>query len=358
MYFPPVSYRWPFTAWDGFTILVTIANGGFVVGLPAWELEESHLEYSASLLQVGTATSADGIFGHVAMSSGHSRNSSLAPVQPQPQVSGLHGIVGHDGVLMVSLQRVPNRFSYSSGQLASVDIRPTMFPATDAATESVEVLEKTCPRDKCPFPSIQAVADSHRRALLAAQQRDSEWTAIVEDDIVPVHPVGRLLTAAGWNRAFDVAWSKLPKEAQFVRLGRCVVKHWVTEEVPSSVGMELQVFADAEDFRITKWTGFNQKYAAGGCTTAYMVRKDIIPHLVSLFPCSCAVDCCFEAWFNEETPRGARGLDFLYNIDTHAPPDVVFNDAFQSASPTTMQFGILRQDFDVLASTQDYNYRS
>merc|ERR1719433_1850165 len=59
-----------------------------------------------------------------------------------------------------------------------------------------------------------AIADSHRRALLAAQARNETWTAIFEDDAVPVD-------AENWNENFQEVWAKVPQETLYVRLGWC-----------------------------------------------------------------------------------------------------------------------------------------
>jgi len=52
----------------------------------------------------------------------------------------------------------------------------------------------------CRSKTEQAITDSHRRALQAAMERNnSEWTAILEDDVVPLHP-------GYFDASFKEAW--------------------------------------------------------------------------------------------------------------------------------------------------------
>lgn len=254
---------------------------------------------------------------------------------------GLHRVVGKEGVLMISLAKQPKRFEHSSKLLATVGIHPTLFQATDGQdpATSEEELNSACAKDGCSDRRFQALVHSHRRALLHAQQREKDWTAILEDDVVPA------FSSDKWSSDFDAVWNALPPKAKLVRLGRCVMKHWKTSQLPSAVGMKLPTYAAAGKLRITQWTGFNDSYYAGGCTHAYMVHRSIIPDLLALFPCHTPLDACFEwSLFNP------RGQEFLFNIDLQSTPDEAWTEAQANTGllKNVMQFGILKQDWAAL----------
>lgn len=274
--------------------------------------------------------------------------------QLDPWKHGLHGVVGKNGVLMINLLRQPNRFNHSSSLLSQIGIYPVLFPGTDGQDVQVsqESLDDACFAEGCRFREVQALADSHRRALLIAKQRDSDWTAILEDDVVPVTGLPERSSSErnDWLMAFDAAWASLPPNAKLVRLGRCIVKNWETQAWPSQVGMELYSYANSGgNFRVTQWTGFNGEYAAGGCTHAYVVHKSIVPELLSVFPCRCPLDCCFEGFLYNKQDASIPN-DYLYNIDTQISPDDAWRESTRNGGflQNVMQFGVLRQDWQKL----------
>jgi hypothetical protein len=285
-----------------------------------------------------------------------SKLASTAVAHSDPWKHGLHGVVGKDGVLMINLLRQPDRFNHSSSLLSQIGIYPVLFPGTDGqdAQTSQASLDDACFAEGCRFREVQALADSHRRALLVAQQRASDWTAILEDDVVPVTGLHEHSSTEGddWLAAFDAAWASLPPHAKLVRLGRCIVKNWETQAWPSQVGMELYSYApyDSGNFRVTQWTGFNGEYAAGGCTHAYVVHKSILPELLSVFPCRCPLDCCFEGFLYNNRQDKNTPNDFLYNIDTQTSPDDAWRESTHNGGflQNVMQFGVLRQDWKAL----------
>jgi len=279
--------------------------------------------------------------------------------------SSLHEVVGVGGVVMISLERRPERFNHTSRKLAQIGIVPHRLMATDGTCASSKQLSQGClleedegtpgwclaQREKflseggarnkegtgCQSKIEQAIADSHRRALELAQDRDHEWTAIFEDDSVPVRP-------KRWNRAFQRAWARVPPTAKVVRLSWCMIAKNPTEAT-------VQTLTDVGDFRLTQWTGFGSDYKAGGCTGAYVVHRSVIPELLALFPCCCAVDCCFEHdLFNrQELESGqTKGEQILVSLDAWGSNVDVGND--EHVRPQFM--GIMKQDRGALKSTR------
>lgn len=277
----------------------------------------------------------------------------------------LHDVVGHDGVLVISLLRKPERFDHSSALLQQAGIWPTEFPAVDAMCLQSEELEKACylGTDQEPDPQTcsdkhgrgcnnveQAIAESHRRALQRALQRSSPWTAILEEDTVPVRP-------ERWSTAFKKAWERVPEGVKIVRLSWC--------NFPGDhegFNMAQDTFADAGDFLLANWTGYedasSREYNAGGCTGGYMVHRSIIPELLNLFPCCCAWDCCLEKDFFErpvrlQGPRGEeavpRGMQVMLNMDAWGSIDYAMNYTFWGL----YQSGVMVQDARELPSARD-----
>jgi hypothetical protein len=216
--------------------------------------------------------------------------------------------------------------------LNAAGIVPTVFPATDAKKANSDDMRKVCPLESdpdtkdfcqahqkagegCKSTVEQAIADSHRRALLAAQEReDSEWTLIMEDDAVPVWP-------ERWQQEFQRAWRKLPPQYKMVRLGWCTFEEDLgpirkTSDVPDG---------DTDLFHLYNWMSWTDEtnqdhYYAGGCTTAYMVHKSVIPELLSIYPCCCPMDCCMERGFFYRTtdrPNLYRAQQIVTNMDTN-----------------------------------------
>jgi len=118
--------------------------------------------------------------------------------QRNPPMGSLHDVVGPDGVLLIHLER-SNRTQHE--ELNSAGIYPTLIAATDAKTAAPEDLRNGCLShfeedtplrctgfdrspggtrgEGCMNPTEQAIAESHRQALLAAQRRNATWTAIL-----------------------------------------------------------------------------------------------------------------------------------------------------------------------------------
>jgi hypothetical protein len=268
--------------------------------------------------------------------------------------SSLHDIVGPDGVLMISLGRDSSRFRFSEQNLGIAGIRPSKFLATDGKCASEDALSMGCVSQNsdntdwcsnlkktgwgCQFKAEQAIADSHRRALLAAQARGREWTMIVEDDTMLVRP-------HRWNDAFKRAWQKVPPETKIVRLSWCL---------PGNASLIMQpAYIDAGDFKLIKWNGYTTGYRAGGCTTAYMVHRQIIPEMLSLFPCCCAVDCCFENdLYNRvmgSSRSETRGMTIMMSMDGWGSQEYI---AERERSQWGVQYGVMMQALSDLVSTR------
>jgi len=231
----------------------------------------------------------------------------------------LHDIVGDDGVIVLSMNRSKDRFNAVRFELNQVHVKPTRFLATDFEETSWHELEEGCrsegdaskdvckaegkagaERGGCVNQAEQAIALSHKRALEHALKREHhEWTAVFEDDVLPLSS-----DANTWGDGLRKAWSTLPREARIVRLGWC-------QATPESV-------------RVTPIGDHNssEPYMAyhapsGGCTHAYLVHRDVIPQLLGLFPCCCAIDCCWELdYFDKPDSSGKwRSETVLINID-------------------------------------------
>lgn len=288
---------------------------------------------------------------------------------------GLHEVVGKDGVFMIVLERMPNRSRYASEQLHRVGIFPRLFPATDASCTSKEALRNGClPRgdswrhplmptpgtcaanpaktgNGCVSPEEQATADSHRRALELALRRDADWTAIFEDDAVPVFP-----ETGKWSTEFREAWAKIPAGVSMVRLSWCdsPVRQF---EQPVMQNLTTGTFAV---FYSGAWNGF-----IGGCTSAYMVHKLVIPHLLNLFPCCVALDACYEWDFASKADTtapdsGARSHYMMMNMDAAGSVDYIHGRNGPSAcgKPSSRNYdlqrrvgGVIMQDRCELPST-------
>jgi len=277
----------------------------------------------------------------------------LAAIQQEPAGS-LHEVVGNDGVLMITLEHELSRFNFASEQLQKVGIFPTVFPATDAQSSPPDALSSgchlkgpgkyersaACPLWRsgpgCQTTAEQAIADSHRRALEAALQRNEDWTAILEDDAVPAtDDPGR------WGAEFREAWAQRPAEARIVRL------NWCFGPPPTSVGAPPTIEGSFMWVRTVD---------PGGCTTAYMVHKDIIPQLLQSFPCCTAVDACFEDEFFKkcatETPGTLRSSGILVNLDIKKGDRLYAEDgSWLHDEDGLRQRGVIMQDTGALQST-------
>lgn len=247
---------------------------------------------------------------------------------------GLHLVVGHDGVLMISLPRDEQKADKCKAELSEVGIYPRTFEATDYRDPKIKqatleaawnMTEHTPDLDQGDtwtaraYRWMAAVADSHRRALAEAQARQETWTAILEDDVVPMLSEG--MTRTRWIESLESAWDQLPPDTRIVRLAYC-------NNPGSTVRMERDATANANDFMITNWT-------FGICTTGYVIHKDAIPELLSAFPCQAPLDLC---WWALMPKLGAVNIEL--NVDI---PEMTYNDTITNAS--IQQYGILRQDW-------------
>mmetsp|Transcript_118115 Transcript_118115/g.204116 ORF Transcript_118115/g.204116 Transcript_118115/m.204116 type:complete len:474 (-) Transcript_118115:71-1492(-) len=244
------------------------------------------------------------------------------------QRSSLHDIVGPHGVLMISLDSASARFDQSSRLLSQVGIHVERFGATDDSTATPQELAEGCMKNTstdvktfcldragqgCLGDTEQAIALSHRKALEWAKKRDGEWTAVFEDDAVPA-------PLENWELVFRDAWAKLPKTVKFVRLGWCYWEHddWTYPvfEVP---------FAESNiSILVESWKSHGEtRYDPGGCTTAYMVHKDILDEVLNLFPCCGPVDSCYKwDFFKRVDPDTNKfhGLHAMLSLDSHSEP--------------------------------------
>jgi len=268
--------------------------------------------------------------------------------------SGLHDVVGPDGVLMISLERDDHRFEFSKEHISAAGIHPSKLLATDGTCASESVLGMGCASQNamnsdewcaslqktgtgCSSRAEQAIADSHRRALMAASEREHDWTLIMEDDALLVRP-------HRWDAAFRKAWAKVPPKTEIIRLSWCL---------PGNSSEILQpTYIDASDFKLIKWNGYSTGYRAGGCTSAYMVHRTAIPEMLGVFPCCCAVDCCFENDLYNRVRSGSRetrGMTIMLSMDTWGSADYI---AEREQSSWGVQYGIMMQASSDLASTR------
>jgi hypothetical protein len=204
--------------------------------------------------------------------------------------NALHEIVGLDGVLVLYVEG-SNRMTYK--QLETVGIKPTLVSAVtvDASQEEltkgglgVNDTAPFCPHSKGQNrrPVLQAIDASHRKALLIAQKRKEEWTAIFEDDTVPIE------LDPGFNDKFRNLWAQIPKRIGVVRLSWCPLL--------SEDDLVVKTYYEYKNFRLVDYqTNLNGKYWTGGCASAYMVRKDYLPRVLRIFPCCSALDACMDS---------------------------------------------------------------
>lgn len=251
------------------------------------------------------------------------------------KLSFLHDLVGRDGVKVISLDRKPERFEYSASALAQGGVFATSFSGTDYMNATDERLALGSSSN---LMWNQAVADSHRRALIAASFRRVAWTLILEDDVALIDP-------PRWNDAFIAAWNKIMEKAPDTKIVRM---SWCMKVPPDKDTNEL--FADAGEFILTKWTAVDKKpYFIGQCTGGYMVHQDIVPEMIKLFPCSGAVDNCYLEWLDENLEDGQpRGMHIMVNL-------AVKDDRNKTAAASGYdhgQHGILYQDRDAVATTK------
>lgn len=279
---------------------------------------------------------------------------------------GLHEVVGPDGVLMITLQREgePRRSGYSLRKLEEARVFPVEFAATDAKNAPYWELHMTCPLESemgtaqwcnemgrygqpgCRSQIEQAITDSHRRALVAAMERDSsyEWTAIIEDDVVPFEP-------EQFHSAFRKAWKGVPEGVKMVRLGWCTFESDLGKVQARALQTGQDPNAAFKLIREQWWTDNqgSQHYYTGGCTTGYMVHKSFIPEVLKIFPCCCPIDCCLERQLfyghaKGETPGASdefskwRGPEIMIQMDGWT------SRSYSQGFATFNQSGVLLQD--------------
>jgi len=280
----------------------------------------------------------------------------------------LHEIVGIDGVLMVTLEpeagagkmvlRGKERGNATISALSEAGIIPTRFPATDAHAAAADDLKLGCYKkghadshkhcsgslrepdvnknihmgDGCASSVEQAIADSHRRALVSAQFREHDWTAIIEDDVIPFS------ASSDWSDSFREAWLSIPPNAKFVRLGWCTFGE--------DVGPITQhVSYDDGTFRIIDWMSLqNNWYYTGGCTSGYIVHRSIIPDLLKIFPCCSPIDSCLEQEFFYSPPfcrqdMSCLGRDIMVSLDAAGSTSYAYGRTMLK-----QQAGVLIQD--------------
>lgn len=248
---------------------------------------------------------------------------------PPRSDQGLDEVVGRDGVLRLALpQTSPDRANFAEEVLAAAEIGMlSNLPVTNATQAEQEHFQQSCPLQTvsgttewcaangkvgpgCTDGEAQATVDLHRRALFAASQRSHDWTAILEDDLMPVHP-------SEWGTNFRKAWMKIPSEVRIVRLTRCTSE----KDVGPVRKRNTTIFAG--NFQIVDWpfwtdSNSDARYYVGGCTAGYIVHKDIIPEILAMFPCCCAFSCCIEKQFFLAPGQGGkrfRGEEIMTNLD-------------------------------------------
>jgi len=282
------------------------------------------------------------------------------------QLGSLHEVVGRDGVLVISLLSKPERFEHSAILLKQAGIWPTEFPAVESDCLQKEELDRVCPLHEdflsisrtchgkmgmgCRLTIEQAIAESHRRALAAAQQRASDWTAILEEDVVPVRP-------SRWNSAFEKAWKRVPDGVKIVRLSWC---NFPDDHPGQTMGMDT--FSDIGDFMLANWTGYYPEesgeriYDSGGCTGGYLVHRSIIPEIMKIFPCCCALDCCLQYdFFGRPVPAAGGGdevplgTQIMLSMDAWGSIDYAMNYTDWGL----YQSGVMVQDSRNLPSTRE-----
>mmetsp|Transcript_139124 Transcript_139124/g.245825 ORF Transcript_139124/g.245825 Transcript_139124/m.245825 type:complete len:703 (-) Transcript_139124:68-2176(-) len=278
------------------------------------------------------------------------KNSGVLQERPPPvRSNALHDVVGPDGVLMISLDRRPERFQFSSAMLRHVGINAVKLSAIDRTIANSTELARGCPLEGdegvrqhcaasgktgygCKLNSEQAIAASHLRALEEAQKRTEEWTAIFEDDVVPA-------PAEGWSDLFRKAWERVPAHIRVVRLGYCQL-----DMNHQPVPIYQYVHANISGVVLSQYTGWGEQqpfyYEPGGCTSAYLVHKSILPEMIKLFPCCGSVDSCYKWDFfktlNSET-KLERGMEIMMNMDSPDAP-------LLEEDGNVHHYGLIRQD--------------
>jgi len=206
--------------------------------------------------------------------------------------SAFHDAVGEDGAVMMTL-RGRGGYEYGVDKFRSVGINMLSIEAVDGRTATPADVAAGCvTQDLVPIGNCQAdqgcrtmveaaLTESHRRALEYALHREgSNWTAIFEDDAIPVEFPG-----VDWDLEFRRAWEHLPPTARIIRL------HWsdnfgAVRELPKPIENKGR-------FQWLQHANSSHRDGFGGCLTAYMVHKEFIPEMLKVFPCCMISDACY-----------------------------------------------------------------
>lgn len=250
---------------------------------------------------------------------------------------------------MISLVREPQRSRFAVAQLKQIGVHPMIFPATDGLSASPEFLAtgcsakgsngesgpNSCGGAGCASTTEQAIARSHRSALEHALNREAEWTAIVEDDVMAT-----LDETSRWDNEFRRAWHHRPNGMKIARLNWCF-------------GGDPEPLSSPSEPRQGSFFWVRTP-KAGGCTTAYLVHKSIIPDLLTeVFPTCCAVDCWMDVNFFEKPdphhPAKTRAQTILASLEVLGSPSYVTN---HSRTKWIRHHGVLMQARQFLGSTR------
>lgn len=279
-------------------------------------------------------------------------NSRAVSTLTEPHRGSLHDVVGPDGVILITLVREPQRSRFSKAQLKLIGIYPRILPATDGLSaapeflatgcaakptsgESHSAISNSCGGRGCFSALEQAIARSHRTALEHALNREAEWTAIMEDDVMAT-----LDETTRWDQEFRRAWLQRPQGMKIARL------NWCFGGAPEPLSSPSEPRQGAFFWVRTP--------KPGGCTTAYMVHKSIIPELLTeVFPSCCAVDCWLENNFflkrDPRVPEKTRAQTILANLEVLGTPSYVIN---HTRSHWDRHHGVLMQEREWLPSTR------
>mmetsp|Transcript_130114 Transcript_130114/g.236607 ORF Transcript_130114/g.236607 Transcript_130114/m.236607 type:complete len:166 (+) Transcript_130114:426-923(+) len=129
-----------------------------------------------------------------------------------------------------------------------------------------------------------------------------------------------------WMQRLVQIWEEIPAGTDVVRLGWCgdmePVHRWTADA-------GAFVLADTQ---------------SAGCTHAYAVHKSALPKMLKLFPCCCAVDCCY-AWGMPEL-----GISVV-NVDVVGSKDWIFEQGeWSPATDWGNAYGVMMQARKELSS--------
>mmetsp|Transcript_140804 Transcript_140804/g.259300 ORF Transcript_140804/g.259300 Transcript_140804/m.259300 type:complete len:816 (-) Transcript_140804:47-2494(-) len=301
------------------------------------KVENQHLAHQSSQKTREASKMAGDKREHsLIVKSGATKKVVGADVEEAKALQSFHNVVGVDGAFLLTLEREPHRAAYAESQLKAVGIFPERIPASDSRDTPQFLLAEGC-NEGCTAVEA-AIAHSHKRALEAARLRQETWTAILEDDAVPVLTDG--MTGSRWDEEFQQIWSQVPAETKVVRLNWCL---------PVGEGHMISPPLGDGEMMLTKFA------PPGMCTGAYIVHKDIIPRLLEVFPCNCALDCCLNWKFFESPGSDDRLLHFsvLSNLDMVGSTSLIKKADLRGLD----MHGIMMQAFNHLGTTVEANAR-